>query len=114
MKAGGGTRSYSRRAAGPAPSVLHLRWQGTPPGAGACQEVTPAERGMTSDGAGRSRMMASDARRKDNVRGANDPHMLLPQGACLAWRRGGVGEEPWHGESSKGSFPDYLFIARAA
>ena len=38
----------------------------------------------------------------------------LPQGACLAWRRGASGEEHWHGESRKGSFPDYDFTVRAA
>src|SRR5437764_13943589 len=39
------------------------------------------------------------------------PRIQLPQGACLAWKRGTSGEEQRHGESRRGSSPDFLFTA---
>src|SRR4051794_28277140 len=95
-KLGGGARSYSRRAAGPAPSVPHLRWQGTPPVAGACEGVALKEQCSTADGAGPSRTAASDARietlstRRQSLDYDRNRGRASPGG-------GGVGEEQWHG-----------------
>src|SRR5882757_5793927 len=68
----------------------------------------------TSEGAGPSRAITSDARTTIVSASPTTARMQLPQGACLAWRRGTSGEEPWHGESRKGSSPDYLLTVRAA
>src|SRR4051794_28807709 len=108
--AGGRTRSYSRRAAGPAPSVPHLRWQGTPPGAGACEGLAREEHDPTFRGAGPSRTTASDTRTKDGCRIANNPSAAIATGGVPRLEEGASGRN--HGTARVGKVPPRLPLHR--